>query len=211
MEIILEGIYLYSVHERNELIGLGRLCIHSLKFPTGQQFSKSIRWAVGAFVFGSVRKRQHFNPSSYCVSNWEAELPPTKIVASGNGESISKSSTTLESSNYTAQYVKVDVCIHLLQACGSVFRKAEPLSNYYVSISCGSEEILCSVRLIWFHLATSKRRDDDRMIGYLKKIVLLQPFGMPFTADATKQNGDPRYYKTRGADIGDAISAQRTA
>ncbi|KAF1780787.1 hypothetical protein GQ600_4982 [Phytophthora cactorum] len=80
-----------------------------------------------------------------------------------------------------------------------------------VCVAVAKKTTSVHVRLIRFHLATSKRRDDDRMIGYLKKIVLLQPFGMPFTADATKQNGDPRYYKTRGADIGDAISAQRTA
>ncbi|KAG6945915.1 hypothetical protein JG688_00016307 [Phytophthora aleatoria] len=61
----------------------------------------------------------------------------------------------------------------LLDVCVAVAKKTTPVH----------------VRLIRFYLATSKRRDDDRMIGYLKKIVLLQHFGMPFTADATKQNG----------------------
>ncbi|KAE9114044.1 hypothetical protein PF010_g9844 [Phytophthora fragariae] len=40
-----------------------------------------------------------------------------------------------------SQIVKGDLCIHLLQAAGSILRKANSVSSYYVLISCGPEEV----------------------------------------------------------------------
>ncbi|KAG2932444.1 hypothetical protein PC114_g1867 [Phytophthora cactorum] len=79
-----------------------------------------------------------------CENATEKVAVLSRLRASSSLENGSKSPGPLESSNYTTQSVKGDVCIHLLQACGSVFRKADSLSSYYVSISCGSEEILSS-------------------------------------------------------------------
>jgi len=62
------------------------------------------------------------------------------VRASACQEDGSKSPFQLETSKPTPQPVKGDVCVHLLQATGSVFKKVTSVSSYFVVISSGTEQ-----------------------------------------------------------------------
>lgn len=63
------------------------------------------------------------------------------IRASSYREEGASAPTLPETNVRQVQVIKGDLCIHLLQATGSFLRKVNPLSSYYVLVSCGSEEV----------------------------------------------------------------------
>ncbi|KAG7388947.1 hypothetical protein PHYPSEUDO_011594 [Phytophthora pseudosyringae] len=86
----------------------------------------------------------------------------SRLRASSSQGNGAKSPAPLGFSNAVSQPVNGDVCVHLLQASGNVFRKMSSRSSYYVVVSVGPQEVRSSCCTI----------DDAYMLTWNQQLAL---------------------------------------